>query len=187
MKDIISGILISLFIGFSIGLGVDSNRSSKERETLTAENERLRLFNAREVRRMSHPPPKVNKQAVELATHLQGIPSSVVAALYYAENGPPDIETGILGKTELIAKNYPLEYWPALEAGRTLNHYAWSWFLNTPEGKQNLQKMLFYAGKPYTAGNPKNVTTWANTIIAREKEISSRENGEAKSLSKVAR
>ena len=142
-----------------------------ETKSLEAENVRLRLFNAREVRRYSHPQGKVNERAVALATHLQGIPSSVVGAVYMTENGPPDIETGVLGKTEAIAKHFPFDTWPALEAGRTLNHYAWSWLLNTPEGRVALSKVLAYTAKPYTNESAKDQKQWVKSMLYYEKQI----------------
>lgn len=119
-------------------------------ERLAAENERLRLFNAREVRRFKRPDAVVNYDACAEARHIMGTPASLIAAVYRQENGPPDIETGVLGKTDWIAKHYPIEDWAALETARSLNIYAWSYLTKTEEGRHTLKKILKYASKSYT-------------------------------------
>lgn len=113
---------------------------------LAAENERLRLFHAREVRRFKR--PDAVPRGTENAQHILGTPANLIAGVWRQENGPPDIETGVLGRTDYFAKNSPISDWAALETARTLNIYAWKW-LQTPEGKPALKHILAFASGPY--------------------------------------
>lgn len=115
---------------------------------LAAENQRLRLFNAREVRRYQK--PAAVPRGTQNAEQILGTPAKLIAAVWRQENGPPDIETGVLGKTAYFSKNSPIEDWPALETARTLNIYAWDWMQNTPEGRKAMEKVIRYAAKSYT-------------------------------------
>lgn len=134
-----------------------------------AENQRLRLFNAREVRRFKHPGANVDWSAVSKAAHVLGTAPQVIAAVWVHENGPPDIETGVLGKTDYFAKHSPMDEWPALEAARTLNIYAWKWLTETPEGRVALKRVLKRAAKPYT-GDTK-ADDWARNVYALQAEL----------------
>lgn len=135
---------------------------------MAAENERLRLFNAREVRRYKRPDAVVNYQACAEARHLLGTPPSLIAAIYRQENGPPDIETGVLGKTDWVAANYPIEDWAALETARTMNIYAWSWLTKTDEGRVALKKILKHASKSYTGDTLPEA--WVKNVYGFQKE-----------------
>ncbi len=128
--------------------------------SLASENQRLRLFNAREVRRFKK--PAAVPRYAEGAEHILGTPFKVTEAVWKAENGPPDIETGVLGKTDYFSKNSPMDDWPALETARTMNIYAWSWMMNTPEGKKAYKQVLKYAAKSYT-GNT-SPETWEKNV-----------------------
>ena len=88
-------------------------------ERLGSENQRLRLFNAREVRRYKR--PVAVPRGCENAQHILGTPAEIIGGVFRQENGPPDIETGVLGKTAYFSRNSPIEDWAALETERTLN------------------------------------------------------------------
>lgn len=160
MKNLIYALAITLAaFSSSIGYGL-----LERTEALSAENERLRLFHAREVRRQKKPPAEPRWAAIAKASHITGADADVIAAIWRHENGPPDIETGVLGRTDYFAKNFPIAEWPALETGRTINVWAWRWFTETPEGKAALKKMLVYASAPYTAKT--NEKEWAKNVYA---------------------
>lgn len=145
-----------------------SRIQSEKISKLSAENERLRLFNAREVRRYKKPSAKVNYEACAEARHVMGAPASVIAAVTRQENGPPDIETGVLGKTDWIAKNYPIQYWASMETGRMLNIYAWEWLLKTDEGRIAFKKILKRASKSYTGNTLPDA--WAKNVAKFQME-----------------
>lgn len=153
-------------------VGSTSKFAIKRIETLSAENERLRLFNAREVRRYKNPGAKVRWKAVDKATHIVGTPGSLVGAVWMQENGPPDIETGVLGKTDEFSRNHPIEDWPALETARTLNVWAWDWLLNTHEGRKALKPLLAHVAKPYTAMDEKEQRVWVARVMKFQTEFS---------------
>lgn len=135
-------------------------------ENLSSENQRLRLFNAREVRRYKR--PVAVPRGCENAQHILGTPAEIIAGVFRQENGPPDIETGVLGKTAYFSRNSPIEDWAALETGRTLNIYAWKWMTTTPEGKKALKHVLEYASGPYIDKEKmgeKEAKTWAKNVL----------------------
>jgi hypothetical protein len=127
---------------------------------LSAENERLRLFNAREVRRYKK--PAAAPRSVYTAEHVFGTPAQVIAAIWKQENGPPDLETGVLGKTAFISQNAPIEDWASMEAARTMNVYAWGWMMNTKEGQHAYKQVLKYMAKKYTGDTLPDV--WAKNV-----------------------
>lgn len=163
-----TGLALSCFIGAWLGAG---KVTTSELGRLQAENQQLRLFNAREVRRQKRPLAKVRWEAVEGAEHLMGVPGSLVAAVWQHENGPPDIETGVLGKTDAISRHLPVKDWPAYETARTLNVWAWEWLLTTPEGKQALKPMMQYVGRPYTAMGEAEGKRWAARVLKFQADI----------------
>lgn len=170
----IVGLLALLVIGgasFGLGIGMGGNAASQRVETLAAENQQLRLFNARETRRYRHPDAKVRWEAVSKASHVFGTPPQIIGAVWMQENGPPDVETGVLGKTDFIAKNFPVSDWPALETARTLNYWTWKWLTETEEGKQALKKALLYTSKPYTNTNPEENKVWTKNVLIYEARI----------------
>jgi hypothetical protein len=134
------------------------------------ENERLRMFNVRRERRLHwmKEPEKINTEAVEVASHVEGTPPSLVAALLYTENGPPDLETGSIDKTDYFAKEFPLSQWSALDGARTLNRMAWEYLLQDPKGRQALKGLLAYAAKPYTNLSPAEQKDWARNMQVAE-------------------
>jgi hypothetical protein len=136
----------------------------KQVEKLSAENERLRIFNARRQRRLVKPPATPRLESIEKASHILGTPPQVIEAVWMQENGPPDIETGSIGKTDYFAENFPMADWAALEAARTMNRMAFEWFLKTPEGKRAYPKFLTYASAPYTALGPQEQKNWAKYV-----------------------
>lgn len=142
------------------GFGYITHKSLEKVEALSAENQRLRLFNAREVRRFKRP-DAVPRGTIE-AQHVLGTPAVVIAAVWRQENGPPDVETGVLGKTDWISKNFPVDQWAALETGRTMNIYAWRWMMETEEGHKAYKKILKFAAKPYTGNTLPDV--WAKNV-----------------------
>lgn len=137
-----------------------SRMQSAEVVKLAEENQRLRLFNSRQIRRYKKPDATVNQKACAEAEHIEGVPGVLVGAVWRQENGPPDIETGVLGKTDWVVKNYPLEYWPAIETARTLNIYVWSYMARHPKVMQDFIKQM---SKPYT-GNTKP-EAWAKNVF----------------------
>ena len=160
---VLLGILIGVWI-FREPAGYYADKIAK----LAAENQRLRAFRAREARRYDKPEATVNKEAVAQAGHILGTPPSVLAAIWTYENGPPDIETGVLGRTDYFAKHLPLDYWPAFEAGRTINIYVYK-YLQSPEGDKAWKEILNRAAKSYTGNTrPK---TWADGVYRIEKNL----------------
>lgn len=133
----------------------------------SAENERLRLFNAREVRRYKHPNAIVDAEACAVASHILGTPPSVIAAIWEQENGPPDIETGVLGKTDHFSKHFPIKQWPALEAARTMNIYVYRWLLETKEGNIAWKKILKRTAVPYTKDT--KAEEWSSNVYLLER------------------
>lgn len=133
-------------------------------ETVSAENERLRMFNARRDRRLNRPPASPRMDSIAQAHHVLGTAESIVAGVWYSENGPPDIETGSLGKTDAFV-GYPIEDWAALEAGRTMNRLAWEWLTRTPEGRRALPYLLKHAAGPYTAMGEFSQKQWVARIL----------------------
>jgi hypothetical protein len=161
----------ALLIGILIGVWIFREPTAYYAAKIAdqaAEIQRLRTFRAREARRYEHPSAKVNKEAVAQAGHLLGTPPHVIAAIWTYENGPPDIETGVLGRTDYFAKHLPMDYWPAFEAGRTINIYTWK-YLQSPEGDKAWRAILERAAKAYTGNTrPK---TWADSVYKIEKEL----------------
>ena len=142
-------------------------------EALSTENQNLRTFNARRDRRLNRPPASPRWESIEQASHILGTAPSVIAGVWYAENGPPDIETGSLGKTDAFV-GYPIQDWAALEAGRTMNRLSWEWFTQTPEGRRALPFMLKSAAGPYTAMGEYSQRQWVQRIL---KEVDSWKHG----------
>lgn len=128
--------------------------------SLSAENERLRLFNAREVRRYKK--PQAQPRSHYTAEHILGTPANVIAAVWRQENGPPDVETGVLGKTAYFARNSPIEDWASMETARTMNIYAWDWMMKTKEGRHAFKQVCKHASVPYTGNTLPDV--WAKNI-----------------------
>ena len=137
------------------------------------ENERLRMFNVRRERRLHWmtQPQSINLESVETASHVEGTPPSLVAALLYTENGPPDLETGSIDKTDYFAKDFPLTQWSALDGARTLNRMAWEYLLTTPDGQKALKGLLSYAAKPYTNLSEPEQKDWAARMKIAEKKF----------------
>lgn len=133
-------------------------------ETLAAENENLRMFNSRRQRRLIKPPATPRDQSIAKAEHIFGTPYPVIKAVWRQENGPPDIETGSIGKTDYIAMTFPVSDWAAAECARTLNRMAWEWFLTTPEGRDALGHMLLKSAGPYTAMDKERQKDWARNV-----------------------
>lgn len=131
---------------------------------LSAENERLRLFNARRERRLIKPPATPREASISQASHILGTPPQVIRAIWQQENGPPDIESGSIGKTDHFAKYFPMQDWAALEAARTINRLSFIWFTTTPEGKQAYRKMLNFAAPTYAAVSPWENARWAKSV-----------------------
>jgi len=131
---------------------------------LSAENERLRLFNARRERRIIKPPASPRDQSIGKASHILGTPAEVIRAIWQQENGPPDIETGSIGKTDHFAKHFEMDDWAALEAARTINRLSFNWFLHTPEGRIAYKRMLNYAAPTYAAMGPAQNAQWAKSV-----------------------
>lgn len=157
----------ALFLGALVGVFVAAFGYTQacRLEELASENERLRLFNAREARRYQKPGANVNYSACAEARHLLGTPPHLVAAVFRQENGPPDIETGVLGKTDWVSKHYPVKDWAALETGRTLNIYAWDYIMHHPDV---LKKVLKHASKPYTGNTLPEA--WVKNIMTFQAE-----------------
>lgn len=135
-------------------------------EQLSAENANLRMFNARRQRRLVKPPATPREQSIAMAEHIFGTPYPVIAAIWRQENGPPDIETGSIGKTDYIALTFPVRDWAAAECARTMNRMAWEWFLTTADGREALGKMLTKSAGPYTALDMKAQKDWAKNVKA---------------------
>ncbi len=129
------------------------------------ENERLRSFNTRMMRRLKwiNMPEKIDPEAVALAEHIEGTPASMVAALIFCENGPEDIETGSIDKTDYWAKNLPIKYWSKLDGARTLNRMLWNWIQAHPD---QFKLFLFDAARPYTNMSKPLQMTWASNMFA---------------------
>ncbi len=124
---------------------------------------RLRIFNARRDKRLHRPPASPRLMSADKAAHILGTPAPVVLGVWFAENGPPDIETGSIGKTDWIALGFPMEDWAALEAARSMNRFCWQWF-QTADGKRALPLMLKYAAGPYTALGEEDQRQWVKTV-----------------------
>ncbi len=160
-------ILLGLLLGYGFFYAVTSATVkfySDKTEQLSAENERLRLFDARRQRRLVKPPATPRDLSIAKAEHIFGTPYAVIRAVWRQENGPPDIETGSIGKTDYIAQTFPIQEWAAMECSRTLNRMAWEWFLNTPEGREALGRMLFKSAGPYTALSLQAQKDWAHNV-----------------------
>lgn len=143
----------------------------EENKRLIAENERLRSFNTRRSRRLKWmlKPEKINLEAVTVSNHLLGIPPSVIGALIYCENGPQDLETGSIDKTDYFAMHFPIQQWSVLDGSRTLNRMLWEWLLAQDKETQN--RFWRSASKPYTALSVKEQKTWANNMEVAEKRF----------------
>ena len=172
---LIAGLCLGvLWMGYALGKrgGLEQGQAW-ELKSLAEENAHLRIFNAREVRRL-----KLRKgykieaplDCLALAHHVEGVAPSVIAAVWKQESGPPDIETGVLGKSDFISKNFEMRYWPALEAARTLNHWAWAWFTTTAEGRLALARMLTYTAPHYVALGIKDHAAWVRNVLAYERQ-----------------
>ena len=110
-------------------------------------------------------------EAVATASHIEGLPPSLVAALLYTENGPEDLETGSIDKTDYFAKDFPIEKWSALDGARTLNRMAWEWFFTTDDGRDAARSFFLYAAKPYTNLSLPEQRDWAYRIQRSEKKF----------------
>jgi hypothetical protein len=165
-KDALPYYFWIIVIGFCLAYAKAQSNPYQKIEQLSAENERLRLFNAREVRRYKRPLASPRMDSIAKAEHILGVSGKAVEGVWKAENGPPDIETGVLGKTDYFSKNFPMTDWPALETGRTMNIYAWKWFTTTPEGKQALKQMLKYTAEPYTAMGKGSQQIWVKVVYS---------------------
>ena len=160
-----------VLLGFSIAVFVWAFYAMGEADGLREENERLRLFNARRERRIHKPGPTINWDSCNRAAFTLGADPYVIAAIWRQESGPPDIETGSLGKTELFAKHLPMKDWPAFEAGRTINRLTWEWFQKTPEGKEALKRMLKYSGVIYTALGESKGHEWGRNVYTFQEKF----------------
>lgn len=156
----------SVLLGFTVAVFVWAFFALGEADALRDENERLRLFNARRERRLHKPMAIPRWDSINKASHVLGTDPFIIASVWRQENGPPDIETGSIGKTDFFAQNLPMYDWPAFEAGRTLNRLAWEWLTQTPEGRAALKPMLVYASKPYTALGVGSQKTWAKNVLS---------------------
>lgn len=139
-----------------------------ENKRLLAENERLRSFNARRTRRLKfmHKPERIDIEAVTVCSHVLGIPPSVISALIYNENGPQDLETGSIDKTDFFALHFPIQQWSALDGSRTLNRMLWEWVLSRDKTVQD--SFWRYASKPYTALSIPEQKRWADNMRVAE-------------------
>lgn len=162
----ILGVALALYGYFYLCVWTAARKDLGRIETLSAENQNLRLFNARRQRRLIKPPATPRDQSISKMEHIFGTPAPVVRGVWRQENGPPDIETGSIGKTDFIAVSFPVQDWAAAECARTLNRMAWEWFLTTPEGKEALGHMLLKASAPYTALGAKEQKDWARNVKA---------------------
>jgi hypothetical protein len=160
-----------VLLGFSVGVFIWAFCALGQADGLREENERLRLFNARRERRIHKPPPVINWESCTKAGFTLGADPYVIAAIWRQENGPPDIETGSLGKTDFFAKNLPVKDWPAFEAGRTINRMAWEWFAKTPEGKEALKRMLKYSGEEYAALVVARGKVWGKNVYTYQEKF----------------
>jgi hypothetical protein len=116
-------------------------------------------------------PERIDMDAVATASHVEGTPPSLVAALIYTENGPQDLETGSIDKTDWFAKDFPIEKWSALDGARTLNRMAWEYLLETTDGQRALHGLLLYAAKPYTNLSDQEQKDWAMRMRVAEKRF----------------
>jgi len=160
-------------LGVVAGFWFMLSAQGKQVAELAGENERLRLFNAREVRRYKRPNANPRQDALNNASHILGTPAKVIEAVWRQENGPPDIETGVLGKTAYFSKNSPVTDWAALETARTLNIYTWKWLTKTPEGKKALIHVLKFASGPYideAKMGKAQAKVWADTVYKFSQE-----------------
>lgn len=172
MKRILESVMIFVAICVAGVSGFDSKMARDQLVQLSAENERLRLFNTRRERRLKWmaKPKGLNTEAVAKAWHILGIPPSAVAALIYTENGPQDLETGSIDKTDFFAANLPIECWSTLDGSRTLNRMLWEWMLESQEGRKALPHFLVSAAGPYTAGRSDHEKRlWANHWLQWER------------------
>lgn len=168
-KATIAIFVMAVITFFALFRDSDPNLTLSLRQEIQ-ENERLRMFNVRRERRLHwmKEPEKINTEAVEVASHVEGTPPSLVAALLYTENGPPDLETGSIDKTDYFAKEFPLSQLSALDGARTLNRMAWEYLLQDPKGRQALKGLLAYAAKPYTNLSPAEQKDWARNMQVAE-------------------
>lgn len=126
---------------------------------LGQENERLRIYNARQVRakdpigwaKRNGPDWK----AVAVASDITAVPSKVLVSVWDFEKGPPGYELGNRGRTELFLRYLPPDQYQFSEAGRSLNQFLWEWLLTTPDGKLQLKRAIAYCGFRY--GGPTDV------------------------------
>lgn len=160
----ILAVLLGLYGFFYLCVWTAARGDLARIEALAAENQNLRLFNARRQRRLVKPPATPRDLSIAKMEHIFGTPYPVIRAVWRQENGPPDIETGSIGKTDYVALNFPVQDWAAAEAARTLNRMAWEWFLTTPEGKEALGHMLLKTAGPYTALGKQEQKDWAKNV-----------------------
>lgn len=186
-------VFVGLIAGLASVLGFVLYREAThedQTQALTTALERERSFNVRRERRLKwmQAPKKVNLEAVATATHLLGIRPSVAAALLYCENGPEFLESGAIDKTDFFALHVPIEKRSAVEGARTLSRMAWEWFITTPEGRRALDKMLIFAGTPYThLGRPEQMAWAVNMSVAIERfESEIKVNGSPEAKQPVA-
>lgn len=185
MKFILAGLITGLasVLGFIL---YREARHEDQVQTLSIALERERSFNVRRERRLRwmQNPQKINLEAVAMATHILGIRPSVTAALLFCENGPEHMESGAIDKTDFFALHVPIEKRSAVEGSRTLNRMAWEWFITTPDGQRALDRMLIFAGSPYTHLGLPEQRAWAvNMAVAIERfeqDIKVDGNAEAK-------
>jgi hypothetical protein len=139
-----------------------------ENKRLLVENEKLRSFNVRRERRLKWmmKPKSIDADSVSQATHILGTPPSIIAALLYCENGPENLETGSIDKTDYFALNFPIARWSTLDGTRTLNRMLWEWFLAQDEPTQ--KSFYMSAAKPYTALSKAEQKSWAANMRAAE-------------------
>jgi len=149
--------------------------SYEEIKRLVAENERLRSFNARRQRRLKwmNQPESIDLESVSLAYHVTGVKPSWIAALLYCENGPEDLKTGSIDKTDVFAKYFKVKDWSALDGTRTLTRSAFEWFSSTEEGREAAKQFLLYAAAPYTNLSAKEQQAWMRNMVKAERKFKS--------------
>ncbi len=116
-------------------------------------------------------PKEINVKAVQDAHEILGIRPSLIAALVYCENGPENLETGSIDKTEYYATHFPIEEWSYLDGSRTLSRMAWEWFFTTKEGQKACKQFLTFAATPYTHTSPEDQAWWVKNMIVAEKRF----------------
>lgn len=153
--------VIALALAAVVGEGLLNMRMQRQ---LVYEQE----FNARRERRLrlekDEVGPKINLDAVALAFHLEGTSPDVIAALLHCEDGPMNVESGSIDKTDVFAKDIQIDRRSAVEGARTLNRMAWDWLTKTPEGQKVLPSLLTYCSTPYTSLGSLEQRDWARNM-----------------------